>query len=312
MHVEARLVHAEAGRRVVEVRALAGGTCLGSALGEADHAEEAEERALRRLLQRLQPPAGPAVAGAGGPASPSPDRNPLPSPPSSGPSLPLAAAGPAPAPSPETRPRPAPPRPLSLSAADRGGTLAAAATAAAEPPAPQPLPSPTPSPTPAATLPPPNSMAPTDRDAAAPEEPPADPEDWSAELARLDLALRRIGWSRDQEAAYLQRAFGHPSRSRLTSYADLVAYLTTLEGLEAGQDPAAVPVPLRRRDLLAQCDALLEQLRWDDERGRAFLATQLGASSRRQLSESQLLQFNMLLEGALIEARSAELPPPGP
>jgi NADPH-dependent 2,4-dienoyl-CoA reductase/sulfur reductase-like enzyme len=113
-------------------------------------------------------------------------------------------------------------------------------------------------------------------------------------------------------AAYLQRAFGHPSRSRLTSYADLVAYLTTLDGLEVGQDPAVVPVPLRRRDLLAQCDGLLEQLGWDDERGRAFLATQLGASSRRQLSDSQLLQFNMLLEGALIEARSDGVPPPGP
>lgn len=140
--------------------------------------------------------------------------------------------------------------------------------------------------------------------AAKPEpmvEPPADPEDWSSELARLDLALRRIGWSRDQEAEYLQRAFGHPSRSRLTTYADLVAYLTTLEGLQPGLEPAGVPVPLRRRDLLAQSDALLLQLGWDGERGRQLLEKELGASSRRQLSDSQLLQFNMLLEGALID-----------
>ncbi|MFM7515021.1 MAG: hypothetical protein ACKO3F_17015, partial [Cyanobium sp.] len=46
------------------------------------------------------------------------------------------------------------------------------------------------------------------------EEPAADPEDWSAELARIDLALKRIGWQRDQEGLYLERAFGHPSRSR--------------------------------------------------------------------------------------------------
>ncbi|MFM7754339.1 MAG: hypothetical protein ACKO58_08115, partial [Cyanobium sp.] len=50
---------------------------------------------------------------------------------------------------------------------------------------------------------------------AVPEEPAADPEDWSAELARIDLALKRIGWQRDQEGLYLERAFGHPSRSRL-------------------------------------------------------------------------------------------------
>jgi hypothetical protein len=308
MHVEARLVHAEAGRRVVEVRALAGGTCLGSALGEADHAEEAEERALRRLLQRLESAAAPKPGAADRAAQP-------PGTGGCGPSLPLAAAAPAPATAPEGRPRAAAPRPIATAATDRDGNLLAAAASGPAPSAPAagaPLPAAAPSPAPAAAMPAPGSMPAVNRSSTAPEEPPADPEDWSAELARLDLALRRIGWSRDQEAAYLQRAFGHPSRSRLTSYADLVAYLTTLDGLEVGQDPAVVPVPLRRRDLLAQCDGLLEQLGWDDERGRAFLATQLGASSRRQLSDSQLLQFNMLLEGALIAARSDGVPPPGP
>lgn len=351
MHVEARLVHAEAGRRVVEVRALAGSTCLGSALGEADHAEEAEERALRRLLQRLQPAQGSMLADGGAAAAPRPAGNPAnggnatpsPAPPSptppapaasdtpipasagrtaaspgpgpagtaaarsSGPSLPLATAAAAP----EARPRPAAPRPRNLPAPDRDEDLptdAAPPPSTAAPAAPQPLPSASPSPALTATTPHPGTPSRLDR-GAAPEEPPADPEDWSAELARLDLALRRIGWSREQEEAYLQRAFGHPSRSRLTSYADLMAYLTTLEGLEAGQDPAAVPVPLRRRDLLAQGEVLLEQLGWDGERGRAFLAAELGASSRRQLSDSQLLQFNMLLEGALIEARSGGVSP---
>lgn len=314
MHVEARLVHAEAGRRVVEVRALTGDSCLGSALGEAEHAEEAEDRALRRLLQRLQPAQGSMGAHAGGTAAASPGLGSAGTAParSSGPSLPLAAGAPAPGPSPEARPRPAAHRPIAVAAADRGQDLPAAPASAPLPTAAELVPAAAPSPVPAAATLPPGTMPSGDRGAAAPEEPPADPEDWSAELARLDLALRRIGWSRDQEAAYLQRAFGHPSRSRLTSYADLVAYLTTLDGLEVGQDPAVVPVPLRRRDLLAQCDGLLEQLGWDDERGRAFLATQLGASSRRQLSDSQLLQFNMLLEGALIEARSDGVPPPGP
>ena len=240
MQFEVRLVHADGnGRRVVVVRARQGDTWLGSAIGEADHAEAAEERALARLLERLKgkAPRQP-VSGAGPAAS---RQNP-------------AAAS------------PADPRPTADSPIPRA---AAPSTPAAKP----------------------ESMV----------EPPADPEDWSSELARLDLALRRIGWSRDQEAEYLQRAFGHPSRSRLTTYADLVAYLTTLEGLQPGQEPPAVPVPLRRRDLLAQSDGLLLQLGWDGERGRQLLEKELGASSRRQLSDSQLLQFNMLLEGALID-----------
>lgn len=52
---QVRLVHAESGNRVVEVRALRGSTPLGSALGEAANAEEAEQRALDRLLSRLGP-----------------------------------------------------------------------------------------------------------------------------------------------------------------------------------------------------------------------------------------------------------------
>ena len=290
MQFEVRLVHADgSGRRVVVVRARQGDSWLGSAIGEADHAEEAEERALGRLLERLkgkeprQPMSGTGpIASRQNPASASP-----PATTDLGPEAPAAseridaaaASGGPPAASPKS-PGPSLPLEPPLSSAARPAD---------------------PKPTPASPLP--RAAAPS-APAAKPEsmvEPPADPEDWSSELARLDLALRRIGWSRDQEAEYLQRAFGHPSRSRLTTYADLVAYLTTLEGLQPGQEPPAVPVPLRRRDLLAQSDGLLLQLGWDGERGRQLLEKELGASSRRQLSDSQLLQFNMLLEGALID-----------
>ena len=133
-----------------------------------------------------------------------------------------------------------------------------------------------------------------------PQEPAPDPEDWSSELAQIDLELRRLGWQREQESTYLERAFGHPSRSRLTTYGDLVAYLQGLQALEAGCNPAEAAVPLRRRDLLSQCDALLAQLQWDASQGRQFLERQFQVNSRQQLSDTQLLQFNMLLEGELI------------
>jgi hypothetical protein len=229
MQLQARLVHAEPGARVVEVSAHRNGALLGSALGEGATAEDAEERALARLQQRLQ----------GQPAPQLPD--------------PTPASPPHPAPA----PRPANPAQL---AAD-GPAEAATAVAA---------------------------------------EPESDPEDWSGELARLDLELRRIGWQREQEATYLERAFGHPSRSRLTSYGDLLAYLQALQNLPPASDPAAAPVPLRRRDLLSQCDQLLAQLQWDAVQGRQFLEEHFQLSSRQQLSDSQLLQFNMLLEGALV------------
>jgi hypothetical protein len=142
----------------------------------------------------------------------------------------------------------------------------------------------------------------------AEQEPEADPEDWSSELASLDLQLQRLGWSREQESTYLARAFGHGSRSRLTTYADLMAYLKVLEAMPAGAEPDSAAVPLKRSDLLSQCDQLLGQLGWDAGRGRRLLESQFGRSSRQQLSDSQLLAFNMVLEGELIAAGQAGAP----
>lgn len=131
---------------------------------------------------------------------------------------------------------------------------------------------------------------------APPSEAPTDPEDWSEELAAIDLEVRRLGWDRELERVYLERAFGHGSRHRLTRYSDLVAYLRQLKGLPAGAQPDSAPVPIRRSDLLEQGNRMLEQLGWSSDQARDFLSQQLNANSRQHLSDEQLLQFNMLLE----------------
>ena len=274
---QVRLVHAESGNRVVEVRALRGSTPLGSALGEAANAEEAEQRALDRLLSRLGPleelPASntPIPAVTSSPTDPT--LNPPLNLPAHPPALPLV---PAPVTTPATE----------AQASGQGTRLPSS-------PVLRPATNSPPRAGPATTTPagPPPAAA----------APPADPEDWSSELARLDLELRRLGWSREQEGEYLQRAFSHPSRSRITSYTDLKSYLDVLEGLPPGAEPARSPVPLRRRDLLVQSDQLLLALGWQGEQARQFLEQQLGASSRQQLNDSKLLHFNMLLEGELLE-----------
>ena len=259
---QVRLVHAESGNRVVEVRALRGSTPLGSALGEAANAEEAEQRALDRLLSRLGPLEELSTSN-----TPIPADTIAPAPESIVPAPLTTPEAEAPASGQGTRLPSAPVLRPATNSPPRAGP--ATTTPAAPPPA-----------------------------AAAP---PADPEDWSSELARLDLELRRLGWSREQEGEYLQRAFSHPSRSRITSYTDLKSYLDVLEGLPPGAEPARSPVPLRRRDLLAQSDQLLVALGWQGEQARQFLEQQLGASSRQQLNDSKLLHFNMLLEGELLE-----------
>ena len=130
----------------------------------------------------------------------------------------------------------------------------------------------------------------------APSETPTDPDDWSDELTAIDMEIRRIGWTREQEQEYLTRAFGLGSRHKLTRYADLVAYLRQLKLIQANDDATTAPAPIRRGDLLNQSDAMLRQLEWSSDQARAFLHQHLGSTSRQQLSDEELLQFNMLLE----------------
>ena len=138
----------------------------------------------------------------------------------------------------------------------------------------------------------------------APSESPTDPEDWSDELAAVDLEVRRIGWDRDMERHYLERAFGFGSRHRLTRYSDLTGYLRQLRVMKPGDRPDTAAVPIRRGDLIEQGNLMLQELAWSAENARVFLNQQLGASSRQQLSDEQLLQFNMLLEEQLINKKS--------
>ena len=340
MQLQVQLVHAEGGRLVVLVTGWHGDHCLGSALGEATHAEEAEDRAVARLQQRLasfpaqgQVPLQAAVQTPAAPPRPSPgpapERGPSKEPSLPGgqpkPSRPQAPGSPSPFPAALTA-KPAPgtggggstlapaagrPRPRAAgeapaaAAMDPGaegaaGDAAGGAGGDAAGGAPEDsaggtgqltLGTPTAGPAAAGSTP---------SAAGAAAEQPADPEDWSDELAALDIQLQRLGWQRDQEAIYLQRAFGHPSRSRLTSYGDLVAYLAAVRPLQAPADPASVAVPLRRVDLLAISDQLLTQLGWDAARGRQALEHHFERSSRQQLNDDDLLRFNMILEGELI------------
>ena len=133
-----------------------------------------------------------------------------------------------------------------------------------------------------------------------PNEAPTDPEDWSEELTAIDLQLKRIGWTREHESRYLERAYGHGSRHKLTRYSDLVSYLNKLKSFDEGAEAGSAQTPLRRSDLITQGDEMLTTLQWDQETAKHFLQQQLGATSRQQLSDEQLFEFNMLLEEQLI------------
>ena len=276
MRTHAQLCHVSSDHYVVLVEAFEGTTSLGSALGDGGTATEAEDQALNRLRLRLGQ--GQPLAAPQSPAEIREDAAVEASVP-----LPVKADSVVDAGAEGTRqPKPirresqpiktatpaseAPQQPT-----DPGDDVSAAQ--GGEEPLPQP-----------------------------PSESPTDPEDWSEELTAIDLELQRIGWDRDSEKIYLERAFGHASRHRLTRFSDLVAYLKRLRELTAESDPQLAAIPLRRSDLVMQGDEILQRLQWNQQQARDFLNRHLQANSRQQLTDEQLLNFNIMLEEQLLQS----------
>ena len=266
MRTHAQLCHVSSDRCVVLVEAYQGTTPLGSALGEGCSVSEAEDQALDRLRLRLDT-SGPAEAEQPKPTTSQTSIENLVEPGASKQLKPIRLVAP-----PEIT-ESVEPKQVMKSQQRQPAPVADAAEIMERGADPQP-----------------------------PSESPIDPEDWSEELTAIDLELQRVGWDRDSEKIYLERAFGHASRHRLTRFSDLVAYLKRLRDLSPGSDPQHAEIPLRRSDLVAQGDEILKRLQWNQQQAKDFLNQHLQASSRQQLSDEQLLSFNMMLEEQLISS----------
>lgn len=71
------------------------------------------------------------------------------------------------------------------------------------------------------------------REAISPVSPtlPQGGDDWTEELAQIDLELRRLGWTIAEESAYLQEKYGKASRDHITDYGELLQFLTALQAM---------------------------------------------------------------------------------
>ena len=265
MRTHSQLCHVSSDRCVVLVEAYEGTTPLGSALGEGRSVSEAEDQALERLRARL------------GTSEPAKTEEPT-----ATTSLTSVESSVQPGGSKQLQP-----------------IRRVAAPEISESVETKQVMKPQQQPTPVAAA---AGIVERGSDPQPPSESPIDPEDWSEELTAIDLELQRVGWDRDSEKTYLERAFGHASRHRLTRFSDLVAYLKRLRDLPAGSDPQNAEIPLRRSDLVAQGDEILKRLQWNQQQAKVFLNQHLQASSRQQLTDEQLLNFNMMLEEQLISS----------
>ena len=116
-----------------------------------------------------------------------------------------------------------------------------------------------------------------------------EPNDWSSELTAIDAEIERLKWSRDDEIDFLEKTLGYNNRNKITSYADIVKYLSLLKKTDIPNQFKVSNGNLNT--LIEESDIILRDLSWDHKQGREFLQKEFNVLTRKELSETQLVSF---------------------
>lgn len=100
---------------------------------------------------------------------------------------------------------------------------------------------------------------------------PSEPIDLSDAIAKIDVELKNLRWTKTQERKYLERTYGKESRELLTDE-QLFEFLHYLE-------------------LFGQTNRALEDLEWSNEEGRNYLIQTYNKQSRQHLTNQELMEF---------------------
>ncbi len=121
-----------------------------------------------------------------------------------------------------------------------------------------------------------------------------EPSDWSKELASIDLEIKRLKWTRDDEKKFIEENLGYNDRNKITKYNELVNYLSLLKKINKSN---ISDLKLQSREsMIEQSDLLLKDLSWDNKQGREFLQKEFNVSTRKELNEKQLTSFLAMLK----------------
>tara|TARA_B100000579_G_scaffold363531_1_gene322109 strand:+ start:57 stop:719 length:663 start_codon:yes stop_codon:yes gene_type:complete len=114
-----------------------------------------------------------------------------------------------------------------------------------------------------------------------------EPSDWSNELAAIDLEIKRLNWSRDDEIHFLEKTLGYNNRNKITIYSDIVKYLNLLKNIDNHNKYKVNDI----NTLIEESDSILRDLKWDHIQGREYLEKEFNVTTRSQLNQKQLILF---------------------
>ncbi len=116
-----------------------------------------------------------------------------------------------------------------------------------------------------------------------------DPNDWSKELAEIDIEIKKLNWTRENESLYISKELGYSNRQKITSYKELISYLEKLR--ELNKQTTNKLADNSNESLISESDKILNELSWDYTKGREYLQKEFNVSTRKDLTYDQLILF---------------------
>ena len=116
-----------------------------------------------------------------------------------------------------------------------------------------------------------------------------EPSDWSNELTAIDLEIKRLNWSREDEVRYLEKNLGYNNRNKITKYSELINYLDILKKIENTNLSKSNTINIKA--MIEESDLILKELSWNNKQGREYLKKEFDVLTRKELDEKQLISF---------------------
>lgn len=117
----------------------------------------------------------------------------------------------------------------------------------------------------------------------------SDPTDWSKELAEIDIEIKKLNWTRDNESSFITKEFGYSNRQNITNYQEIVTYLEKLK--ELNNKITNRSDNNSNESLISESDKILNELSWDYTKGREYLQKEFNVLTRKDLTHEQLILF---------------------
>ncbi len=121
------------------------------------------------------------------------------------------------------------------------------------------------------------------------------PSDWSQDLNRYELEIKRLGFNKAEENLLIKELIGYNSRNMIIDYDDLLLMIKIIKTTKDNKSVIQIKEFYSKDNLIKETNHILSELKWNTEKARKVVYDFYKVKSRNKLSQKQLIEFYFFL-----------------